>query len=260
MNEIDRVEFDSPTARCLGVLAWFSEHPGCTVAELSRATGLAKTSAHRVVSELERLGWLSRAPGRKGPVVGLRTLDMATNALQLRIEDVANTLVLQRLANELGESCTLAVQDGFEIRFVKHVPPQGSVAYVLPMKERAPLYCSSSGRIFLAEWPQAAVDDYLAHTERRTLTPHTIVDVKALHDIVQNSRKEGYASACQQWAANIIGAAVAIRDKRRRCVAALSFNAPDNRVTTADVPKLVPRLQSAAKELEDILHQYPIQT
>jgi DNA-binding IclR family transcriptional regulator len=251
---MDENDLDSPTARTLRVLEWFSEHPGHTIAELSRAIALTKTSAHRIVAELVRLGWLSRAPGHKGPVIGPRGLDMAASSLQNRVEDVASTLLLQRLADELGESCTLAVRDGFDVRFVAHVPPRGLVAYVVPNKDHAPLFCSSSGRVFLAEWPRQAVDQYLERSERRAFTEHTVVEAQRLRGIIDEARRNGYASACQQWVINVIGAAVPIRDKRGRCVATLSFNAPDNRVTTADVPRFIPALQIAAKELGHLLY------
>ncbi|NGM86982.1 IclR family transcriptional regulator [Parapusillimonas sp. SGNA-6] len=241
----------SPTSRALSVMEWIANNPGATFGALSREFGLPKASAYRLVSELEEHGWVRKSSGMRNRklLVGPTLTSLAFNVIRDRASSTGVVAVLRRLANSIGEACTIAVQDADSVVFVESIQPDKPLTFIYPAQGRAPLFCSSSGRIFMADMSDELLERYMRSSVREKFTAATITDEQKLRSIVNQVRVDGYASTESQWVANVVGAAVAIQDGRRRCIAALSFNAPDTRIPFERAGQFIPTLKEAAVEI-----------
>ncbi|MDQ3209636.1 MAG: helix-turn-helix domain-containing protein, partial [Actinomycetota bacterium] len=79
--------------------------------DITRATGLSRPTAHRLIRALELHGFLLQAGGA-GYALGPRLLSLASAAMRdLPLRDLAHP-GLERLAKTTGESAQLYVRDG----------------------------------------------------------------------------------------------------------------------------------------------------
>ncbi|MBI1942117.1 MAG: helix-turn-helix domain-containing protein, partial [Betaproteobacteria bacterium] len=95
-----------------------------SIAEIAAALDLPQPTAHRIVTVLERLGFVGREPGRRRIVEGGRLVGLGLNVLQAAAGSGARHAVLAALAKKTGESCNLGVMAGGNVVYVDRVESQ----------------------------------------------------------------------------------------------------------------------------------------
>jgi len=148
--EKDR-RFASTLARGLSVLRAFRPmDDGLGNAEIAERTGLPKSTVSRLTFTLQSLGYLNhlgrRDRYRPGPA--LLALSNVAGA-SMSFVDLSSP-VMQRLSNETGTLCVLAVRDGNKMLLVKTWRPVGVASLWLEVGHRVPFDGSSSGHALLA--------------------------------------------------------------------------------------------------------------
>src|SRR5262245_13643420 len=135
-------------ARGLEVLALFSaERTALTLTEIVAALKLTKSTAFRVVATLEQQGFLEHDAATRRYRPGLAVLQLGFAALSgLEVRQVTRPH-LERLADDLGETASLAVldRDGRDIIYVDRVRNRAIVGVVLGVGSRVPAHAASLG-------------------------------------------------------------------------------------------------------------------
>ena len=89
------------------------------VSELARELGLTRSTTHRYVATLARLGYLQQDAGTRKYRLGPRVLDLgfsAINSMELRQVAAPH---LQRLSDETGHTVNMAILDDVDIVYVE---------------------------------------------------------------------------------------------------------------------------------------------
>jgi DNA-binding IclR family transcriptional regulator len=131
--------------RALSILSAFAENRReMTLAELSRATGLYKSTILRISQSLEEKRYLTRADGRFRPGPELWRL----GSLYRRSLDLAAVIrpVLQRLVNETSETASFYVRDGDARICLFRLNSPRPVRHHLDEGVRLPLERGAAGR------------------------------------------------------------------------------------------------------------------
>ena len=249
----DDPDFVSSLARGLAVIRAFGgDAVSMTLAEVAARTDLTRPTARRFLLTLEALGYIHSDDKRFW--LAPRTLDLGYAYLSsLRIGDISVSS-MRKVVDELNESCSLSVLDGTETIYLARVPPRHLMGLQVSPGTRLPAYCSSSGRILLADMDASDLTAFLRGSERPARTTHTITSERALRRELDKVRAAGYAQIEQEMELGLRAIAVPIRSRRKRVVAALSVGAHSGRVSEADMIALVlPVLRVAAEEIEAIL-------
>ena len=106
---------------------------------------------HRIALELERLGYLQREPGSRQLTVSAPLVDACRQrAVRCLEPEQRRRLSCARLSESIGEMCSLGVQVGDEVVYIASAEPQQDLMLSFRAGRKAPLYCTSSGRLFLA--------------------------------------------------------------------------------------------------------------
>ncbi|WWQ65488.1 helix-turn-helix domain-containing protein [Streptomyces sp. Q6] len=128
------------------------------LAELARATGLARSTVDRICATLAHLGYV-RLDGRDASLAP--PLMAVANACldALRVPGLLGPLA-DRLADALDESVSLAVPDGDDIRFVHQVLRRRALSISFRVGDLLPGEGSAPGLVFRRGLPWA-VDDQL---------------------------------------------------------------------------------------------------
>jgi IclR family pca regulon transcriptional regulator len=236
-------------ARGLSVISAFGlGSPRLSIAEVARLTGMSRAAARRCIYTLSILGYVRGVNG--GYELAPRILTLGHAYLgSASVAQVAQP-VLERVAQRLHESCSLAVLDGDDIVYVARASIQRVLSVGLSVGSRLPAYCTSMGRVLLAfggDMPRAS---YLARVKPVKQTTHTITSLKALAAELDRVREQGYALVDQELEIGLRSIAVPVRPAGGGTLASINIGAQAARVTVETMIKdYLPVLREAAEDI-----------
>lgn len=243
---------DSVVERVTRVLDSFeSERVSQTPAQIARRTGLPRSTAHRLVTELVGQGLLERDD--EGRVrIGMRLWELTTRGSHaLRLRQVALPF-MEEVQAAVREHTQLGVREQDEVLFLERLSARDAGANITRIAGRLPLHASSSGLVLLAFAPAAVQERYLAGP-LGPVSPETITDPAALRRKLSEVRRLGFSFAPGYIETVSTGIAVPVRDASG-VVAALSVVIPRR----DDVPEaVVGILRSAAAGIGAALSASP---
>jgi DNA-binding IclR family transcriptional regulator len=128
------------------------------LALLAEALDAPKSSIHGLVKGLVATGYLRG--GAAGYVIGpaVPTLLGAVDSL---VTDVARPY-LEKLRATFDETVILSAQVGASVVYVDMVESTQFIRYIAPLRQRRPIYPTSTGKCFLAHMPEAQRDAILS--------------------------------------------------------------------------------------------------
>jgi DNA-binding IclR family transcriptional regulator len=225
-----------------------------SVAELASGVGLNRSTAWRLLATLESHGMVERAPHGSGYRVGY-------GAWRLGVAADVDSLVrrvqpeLERLADQVGETVSIAVVKSMSLVYVDHVavPVSSHGATFQPWtQDRISLHSTSSGKIFLA-WLDAREREGALPLSLERFTDATITDRATLERELATARELGYATCAGEDAAFTNGVSAAARDARGRPIVVLNIWGPERRIPVGRFGELGPAVVQAAGAVADLL-------
>jgi DNA-binding IclR family transcriptional regulator len=206
-----------------------------TVGELAATCGINRSTAWRILTTLEQHGMVERDPANARYHVGHVAMQLAAAA---DYDAVARRVrpILQRVAEQTGESVTIAAAQRFTLAYIDQVDPIG-----VPSPDwrgrGLPLHATSSGKVFLAWLPEDERDAVLPpHLE--AYTPQTITDRERLDQALAEIRRIGYGTCVGELEEYQNGASAAVLDHQARPLVILNIWGPSPRVTPERLGKL----------------------
>ncbi|SHJ11268.1 transcriptional regulator, IclR family [Shimia gijangensis] len=224
-----------------------------TPTEVNLKLGLPKPTIHRLFTTLETEGFIQREIDGRGFSPGLRLRKVSAGILSsLRIR-TARIAILNKLADEIGETCNIALPDRDAMLYLDRVETKWPLRIQLPVGTRVPFYCTASGKMYLSSLDQRHLRNYAVSTALEAKTPTTITSPDVLVSQVKEARELGYAADNCEFMEGMIAIAVPIVEANGRLVSTLSFHAPEQRLPLKDAQKYVPTLKTAAEQLSALL-------
>lgn len=242
-----RREPSSGVVAVLGVLEALDRRPPATLAELSRRTGIAKSTLHRVCGVMARRGWVSReaADGR---------YTLASRAMALGLARSESPLVgaferrAARLLSQHNETTCLMVLEDDMTLFVAKAETTHQVRLVTEVGSRLPAFASASGRVMLADRPHEEVDELFGGRRLVTPTGRDLGGLSDLHRILERTRRHGYAENVDETALGLHCIAAPVGGPGE-VVAAVTLCVPSGRMTSDRRRMMIPDLLAAAADL-----------
>lgn len=220
-----------------------------TPTEVNAALGLPKPTIHRLFATLEAEGLLQRELDGRSYSVGTRMRKLATNTLSsLRIR-TPRLAVLNRLAEEIGETCNIAVPDRYDMIYLDRVETKWPLRIQLPIGTHVPFHCTASGKMYLSSLPDRHLERWLANASLTAVTPASITDPDALRAELETTRRNGYSRDAEEYITGMIAMAVPVPDDQGRLISTLSFHAPVERLALKDGLQHLDRMKRSAAEL-----------
>ena len=223
---------------------------GLSIAQAHRRTGLHKATAYRLLSTLERAGFVEQDPATRRYRPGYRVLELA--AALLRESDLVEVSLpeLRRLRDETGETATLYVREGCDRLCVLRVESRQSVRRAgVAVGERLPLTRGAAGKVLLAfagpHERERICEDY--RTRRPQLAP--VAGWEAFLQELEEIRSRGYAVSHGERDPQVRAAAAPVVCHGAPVVAAVSVSGPAARVTQGDLERMVPSILQASRRI-----------
>lgn len=215
--------------RAFAILDAVAQRPAGVTA-LADRLDLPKSTVARLLGSLEQVGAVERFDGRRwrvGPSVEAfaRTVPPERSLAALARPTLAE------LVATIGEDAGLGLPDGYDVLYVDQVECDHPVQVRDWTGTRAPMHAVPSGLVFLADWPEDALDEYVAHGLSE-VTPRTIADPSRLRERLEDVRRDGYAWGREEFVVGINSVAAAVRDARGHALAAIHAHGPSYRFPT----------------------------
>jgi IclR family pca regulon transcriptional regulator len=242
--------FMTSLARGLIVIQAFTQQsPQMTISQLSIKTGLSRAAVRRCLYTLAKLGFAGAEDGSRYSLRP-RMLTLSHTFTASNTLATAAQPILERMSSALRESFSVATLDGEDIVYIARTQVNRVMAVDLHIGSRLPAYCTSMGRVLLANLPAEQLEHYLAKV---VLTPHTtrtVTSIEKLRLALRNVRRNGYALVDQEYEVGLRSLAVPVYTSSGRVVATLNLsgNAPRLSVLEMQSRFLAP-LRNAASEL-----------
>jgi len=240
--------------RALDILLLFTlEEPEISLAEISRRLGLSKSTVHRLVTALQKKGFVQQNPENQKYAPGMALLQLGHLVSErLDMGRIARPL-MRRLEQETGETVNLSVPvDGYRV-CIEKVESHQDVRQFVEIGKRLPIYCGASGKVLMAYMEPSEVDDIVRRTGLRPYTSRTLADPAALKEELAAIRRRGYATSTGERVDGASSVSAPVRDGTGRVVASLTISGPSFRFTPEKVLDFVDKLLQAANELSRAL-------
>lgn len=191
-----------------------------SIASLAERTGLARGVVSRCLHTLAKTGYVERQDRLYSVLPGV--LRLADAFLSDRSLPALAQPLLERLRDEIGESCSLGILDRADILYVARASRSRIMTIGLHVGSRLPAWCTSMGRVLLAALPPAERDALIPRDPLPRLTPHTATDRRQLDERLDRAARQDFAIVDQELEIGLRSIAVPVRDAGGRVIAALN--------------------------------------
>jgi len=244
--------FMTSLARGLSVIRAFTgANPQLSIAEVARMSGLPRAAARRCLHTLERLGYV----GSDGRRFSLRPKILALGYAFMSSTPIATTLqpVLERVSERLHESSSAAALDEDEIVYIARAATRRIMSVTLNVGSRLPAYCTSMGRVLLAQLPRNELDEFLGRARLKPITEKTVTSRDALRRILEQVLEKGYALVDQELEIGLRSIAVPVRAASGTVIAAMNASAQAARISRREMEaRFLPALQQGAGDVAQL--------
>jgi DNA-binding IclR family transcriptional regulator len=219
-----------------------------TVSEAAERLGVARSTAHRLLSMLSYRDFAVQDGDRRysaGPVLSLAARTHSRAAL-LRTVAMPHLAVL---AQRVGESTNLMVLAGDHVRFIGSI--EGTQALRVGNREGMvfPAHQTSGGMLLLADLPAERFEEIYSD-ERWADRPGKRPDRKALRREIRLARERGFAINNGRTETGVTAVGRAVHGTDGRAEAAVSISLPTARYSRTVLPQLVAALAVTTADIE----------
>jgi DNA-binding IclR family transcriptional regulator len=228
---------------------------GLKVADIGRALDVPVTTTLRIMATLHSEG-LVRKSGTEyelGPV--LIQLGAASLA-GTEIRDAA-VPILERLTSLTDETSHLAIPCDNRSLIVAVQDSSHPLRAASRPGFLAELYCSSTGKTFLAFLHQDRLEEVLGAERPAKRTPQTLTKISELKQEVKLTRERGYAVDNEEFALGIRCLAAPVFDATGGLAAAIGITASTVRFSKERIPEIGKQVREKAAELSRLLGYTP---
>ncbi|HVZ01868.1 MAG TPA: IclR family transcriptional regulator [Dongiaceae bacterium] len=224
-----------------------------TLAEIGTALKLPKPTVHRLCVRLEEARYLTREPGRHRYRVGSATERLAFNAIRRGSASVQWRLILERLVDDIRETCNFTAPAGNEVIYVERVESRWPLRLHLEVGSRVPMHCTASGKLFLACMDAERRKRMLESLALTRMTDRTITSRDRLEEEIAAVATRGYSTDDEEFILGLVAVAVPVADARGRVVGAVACHAAKARLDLPHALEHLARLRAAAEEIGQTL-------
>lgn len=213
---------------------------------------IPKPSIHRLLQTLEQEGFV-KCDTYGGYIVGDRTYKMLMSTWEQEPRKIERLAILQNLSDQIGETCGIAILSNNQMLYTDRVQTNWPLQVYLPIGSTVPLWCTSSGKLFLSFLPEVRRKKILEQLPITQLTKNTITQIDLLEVHLQHIYQQKLGSDNEEFIAGMVACSVPIL-KDDAIIACLYVHAPTIRKSLEDLQAFEPILREAATALEHLVN------
>ncbi|WP_315834183.1 IclR family transcriptional regulator domain-containing protein [Bradyrhizobium prioriisuperbiae] len=246
-------EFIESLDRGLRVLELFGagDRP-MTLSDVAKAANLPRATARRILLTLEKGGFVAG----DGKLFSLTSRVLALASAYLSSNQIVSVVqpMIDRVASETREVCSLAILDGEQTVFIARASPARVFSAGIDIGYRLPAFCTSVGRVLLGRLSNEELTATIGRMTVVAQTPFTVVDKDVLLAAIITDRSKGYSLVDQEAEDGFRSLAVPVRRYDGEIVAAINVGSHVDRISTGEmIDRFLPPLKQAAAGAQPLL-------
>lgn len=246
----------SSVDNALQLLHLIGERRALRVAEAAEALGVARSTAHRLLTALRRQSFVTQdkpngvyRPGRALLEIGLAAIG------RVDIRHAARP-VLEQLSEQTQETASLLLLEGNSVRFIDCVEGSRAVRVATRTGIVLPAHCTAGGKAILAALPSTDLGRRYPTRQLDTRTPASISTWGELEADLHEIRGVGYAINFGEGENSISAVGTAIYDLIGYPLAAIAVAVPRSRLETIEQARaLAPLVVQAQASVSEALNE-----
>jgi IclR family transcriptional regulator, KDG regulon repressor len=224
--------------KIFAVLEYFVEHGSAqrsiAFAELARSLPFARSTIHRILYSLEKLGYVQRDDIKSRYELAAKFFELTGSANHFRRLQSVSKSVMQHLLLRFGETINLGVLEDNQVTYIDVLQSPSALRIAAVPGERNPVHCTALGKAMLAFLPESEVDRILENGPLIRRTPKTITQKRHLLEHLASVRERAVALDMEENVSGVICVGAPIFDQKGSVVAGISVSGPATRM----LPKL----------------------
>jgi IclR family acetate operon transcriptional repressor len=233
--------------RALLILDALAKSDGLTLTALARRVALPPSSAHRLLTTLQRQRFVRFEALSMSWHIGVQAFVVGSAFLKSRDLVALAKPFMRRPMEETGETVNLYVLDGGAAVCLAQVQSARMIRAISRPGGGLGMHRSAAGKAMLAHMPPADVEGIIAKQGLPRYTEKTIVSLAGLHANLAQARSRGFAVDDEEFSIGLRCIAAPIFDEAGMARAALSVAGATARITDERLPRLGMVVAAAAQ-------------
>jgi DNA-binding IclR family transcriptional regulator len=243
--------------RLFSVFEYLADRDSAGLMEIAQALELNKSTAHRLLSSLQHMGYVIQSADMKYSLT-MKVVEIAGKVMS-RVDIISLVRPhLRNLMEETGETVHFVRRDGCDAVYIDKVEShQNSVQMVSHIGSRIPLFCSGVGKAIASTFDRDELRQLWKSSPVSALTPNTITDYIDFEDELSLVRRRGYAldNEENEMGVRCIAAGLCVPGKKAEY--AISISAPVARMGDDRIEELaslmMEEVRAVIKEIKSVL-------
>jgi IclR family acetate operon transcriptional repressor len=234
-------------SRALSILNALAEsYEGLTLAALAKRLSLPPSTAHRLLTTLQRQRFVRFDSASMSWRIGVQAFTVGSAFAQSSDVVALAKPYMRRLMEQTGETINLYVLSGEGAVCMAQVQSPQMIRAISRPGGALGMHRSAAGKAMLAHMPNEQIADIVMKHGLPRATQHTIVSVKKLEADLARTRERGFAIDNEEFVLGLRCVAAPILDARGLAHPALSVAGPKARMSDERVSELGELVAAAA--------------
>jgi len=222
---------------------------GLTLTDVAQRVQLAPSTAHRLLSTLERMGYVYQSGELGRWYVGLQAFTVGTSFLANRDFVAQSHPYMRRLMEQSGETANLGILDGTEAVFIDQVQCRETMRTIVKLGSRVPLHASGVGKAIFAAMPDDEIEAILKVKGLPRITANTITSPETMWASIRVIRQRGWSFDDEEHALATRCVAAPIYNEHAEVLGAISLAGPSSRLPDERIKQLGGLVAHIAEDL-----------
>lgn len=247
-------KYNNSVFKTFAILSLFSqEKDQLTLTEISKETGINKTTVYRFLKSLTEIGIVHKNIHKNTYQLGIALYELGNKVnLKSNLIDLSHPLLLE-LVKEIDITVHLATLDNFEVLYLDKIKSKKTLQMSTFIGARVPAYCTALGKSILAFIKEDELKYYLASCSFKKRTKNTLDNEDDLIKQLQIIRKKGYAIDKEEFEEGLYCLAAPVFDPNVYPIAPISISGTPLEISNSKISVLQKRLKNTANKITNIL-------
>lgn len=242
------IEPTTSVERALRILKCFSmETPEWGISELSRKIKVSKSTVHRLVTSLQKEGFLMQNEVTQQYRLGLNILILSKIILRnMNLRTIAAP-IMQELRDNTEETVGLSIIFNYSRLCIEKADSLLGIRRFIEIGEQLPLYTGAAGKLLLAYQDEKFINHVLQETDLKPLTDKTITCPDQISKDLKIIKERGYCISLGEHVPDVNSISAPIWDHNNKVIACINISGPSFRLISEKIEEYrIPLLDAAA--------------